>query len=163
MPIDFRCSQCGKLLRVADGAVGRQATCPECGALTTVPRPQSAGASPFGPSPTGPPPPQENPYQSPEQTAFPAIDRGYRSALRYGQVRNYLVEAILCTLFCCLPFGVVAIVFAAQVNGKLAAGDYQGAVEASRTARTWCWVSFWLGLIPMILFFFLQLAALTMS
>jgi len=41
------------------------------------------------------------------------------------------VQAILCTLFCCLPFGIVAIVFAAQVDGKLAAGDYNGAVYSS--------------------------------
>jgi hypothetical protein len=69
-------------------------------------------------------------------------------------VPNYLVQAILCTLFCCLPFGIVAIVFAAQVNGKLAAGDYQGAVSCSDSARTWCWVSFWLGVVPMVLYVF---------
>jgi Interferon-induced transmembrane protein len=61
-------------------------------------------------------------------------------------VPNYLVQAILCTLFCCLPAGVVAIVFAAQVNGKLAAGDYAGAVSASNNAKTWTWVSFGIGL-----------------
>lgn len=61
-------------------------------------------------------------------------------------VPNYLVQAILVTIFCCLPFGIAAIVFAAQVNGKLGAGDYNGAVETSKKARTWCWVSFWVGL-----------------
>ena len=39
------------------------------------------------------------------------------------QVPNNLVWAILSTLFCCLPAGIVSIVYAAQVNGKLAAGD----------------------------------------
>jgi hypothetical protein len=66
-------------------------------------------------------------------------------------VPNYLVHAILCTVFCCLPFGIVGIVYAAQVNGKLAAGDYQGAIMASDSARTWCWVSFLLGLLPAVL------------
>lgn len=61
-------------------------------------------------------------------------------------VPNYLVQAILVTIFCCLPFGIVAIVFAAQVNGKLAAGDYAGAAETSRKAKLWCWVSFGVGL-----------------
>jgi uncharacterized membrane protein YvbJ len=61
-------------------------------------------------------------------------------------VPNYLVQAILVTIFCCLPFGIPAIVFAAQVNGKLAGGDYAGAVETSKKAKTWCWVSFGLGL-----------------
>lgn len=35
---------------------------------------------------------------------------------------TYLAPAILTTIFCCLPFGIVSIVYAAQVNGKLAAG-----------------------------------------
>ncbi len=52
-------------------------------------------------------------------------------------VPNNLVWAILSTLFCCLPLGIVSIVFAAQVNGKLAAGDVQGAQEASEKAKKW--------------------------
>ncbi len=58
------------------------------------------------------------------------------------QVPNYLVQAILVTIFCCLPFGIVSIVFAAQVNGKVAAGDYAGATATSNKAKTWAWVSF---------------------
>ncbi len=69
------------------------------------------------------------------------------------EVPNYLVQAILCTLFCCLPFGIVAIIFAAQVNGKLAAGDYAGAVHASNQAKMWCWISFGLGLAAIVIYF----------
>src|SRR5579863_641228 len=61
-------------------------------------------------------------------------------------VPNYLVFAILATVFCCLPAGIPAIVFAAQVNGKLQAGDFAGAQAASKNAKTWCWVSFGIGL-----------------
>ena len=39
MPIEFRCSRCGKLLRTGDGTAGRQAQCPECGTIGTVPGP----------------------------------------------------------------------------------------------------------------------------
>lgn len=60
-------------------------------------------------------------------------------------VPNYLVQSILVTLCCCLPFGIVAIIYAAQVNSKLALGDIPGAMAASRNARTWCWVGFALG------------------
>jgi hypothetical protein len=71
-------------------------------------------------------------------------------------VPNYLVQAILATVFCCLPFGIAAIVFAAQVNGKLAAGDYAGAVQSSKQAKMWCWISFAaqivLVVIPIILY-----------
>ena len=68
-------------------------------------------------------------------------------------ISNYLAQAILVTLFCCLPFGIPAIVFAAQVNGRLEAGDYAGAVEKSKQAKTWCWVSFWVGLGILIIYF----------
>lgn len=68
-------------------------------------------------------------------------------------VPNYLAQSILVTLFCCLPFGIPAIVYAAQVNGKLIAGDMQGAVAASNSARMWCWVSFWTGLGVVALYF----------
>ena len=58
---------------------------------------------------------------------------------------NYLVPAIFCTLCCCLPTGIVALVYAAQANSKLAVGDIAGATAASRSAQIWCWVSFALG------------------
>ena len=61
-------------------------------------------------------------------------------------VPNYLVFAILATVLCCLPTGIAAIVYAAQVNGKLQAGDIVGAQAASRNAKMWCWISFGVGL-----------------
>jgi DNA-directed RNA polymerase subunit RPC12/RpoP len=169
MAIEFRCTQCHRLLRIGDDAAGRQARCPDCGAISLVPPagteapvpdaaselptlpPRSQPGSPFapgGPMPAGGGQPL-NPYEAPA-TYGPAQKQPF-AVPPLREVPNYLVQAILCTLFCCLPFGIVAIVFAAQVNGKLAAGDYQGAVSASGSARTWCWVSFWLGLIPIIL------------
>ena len=66
-------------------------------------------------------------------------------------VNNYLAQAILVTIFCCLPLGIVAIVFAAQVNGKLASGDYAGAVSTSNTAKLLCWISFGIGLAVIVL------------
>ena len=53
------------------------------------------------------------------------------------QPKNYLIESILVTIFCCLPFGIVGIVFAAQVNAKYDAGDYEGAVKTSKEAKKW--------------------------
>ena len=61
-------------------------------------------------------------------------------------VPNYLVQAILCTLFCCLPAGIVSIVYAAQVNSKLSVGDRAGAIQSSDNAKKWAWVSFGVGL-----------------
>jgi hypothetical protein len=56
-------------------------------------------------------------------------------------IPNYLVQSILCTLFCCLPFGIAAIVYASQVNSKQMAGDIAGALASSKKAKTWCWAS----------------------
>ena len=62
-------------------------------------------------------------------------------------VPNHLVWAILATIFCCVPTGIVAIVYAAQVNGRLDAGDYEGARSASDSAKTWAIVSMALWLV----------------
>ena len=43
---------------------------------------------------------------------------------------NYLVPAILCTLFCCLPFGIAGILFAVQANSKVQQGDIDGAAPS---------------------------------
>ncbi|MBL9124806.1 MAG: CD225/dispanin family protein [Planctomycetaceae bacterium] len=63
------------------------------------------------------------------------------------KVPNYLVQSILVTFCCCLPFGIVAIVYAAQVNGMLAGGNLAGAMKASNSAKMWCWIGFGLGLL----------------
>ena len=73
-------------------------------------------------------------------------------------VPTYLTEAILVTLFCCLPFGIAAIVYAAMAKGKLEAGDYAGARECAGKAKYWCQVSFFLGLLGVTLYFLAHLA-----
>jgi hypothetical protein len=73
-------------------------------------------------------------------------------------VPNYLWQSIVVTACCCLPFGIAAIVFAAQVNSKLAAGDVQGAVESSRKAKMWCWIAFGLGIISNLVLVALSVA-----
>jgi hypothetical protein len=50
---------------------------------------------------------------------------------------NYLLSAILVTLLCCLPFGIVSIVYASQVDSKFNLGDYAGAQASSESAKSW--------------------------
>lgn len=87
-----------------------------------------------------------NPYQS--------------SGAASGQkIPNYLVQAILVTICCCLPFGIVAIVYAAQVNGKMAAGDLAGALHASNSAKMWCWIGFGVGIAVNVIVGLIQVLA----
>jgi uncharacterized RDD family membrane protein YckC len=97
--IEFRCSQCGKLLRTGDDTAGKQAKCPSCGAILPVPElmqtaaappapsPPRGGlpnnpfaaespfsASPFGAAPASPfAPASDNPYQSPSSFSPPMV------------------------------------------------------------------------------------------
>ena len=67
-----------------------------------------------------------------------------------ADVPNYLVPAILATIFCCLPLGVVSIIFATQVNSKIAAGDTAGAVEASGKAKMFMMIAVGAGLLTWV-------------
>ena len=70
------------------------------------------------------------------------------SASEYtNYVPDYLVQAILVTVCCCLPFGIVAIVYAARVKAFLLGGQVAMAEEASEKAKMWCWVGFGLGIV----------------
>ena len=131
------CHNCGTPLSPAAGF------CPQCG--TAAPQAQAPGGSPpqQATPPFQPPPQQATPPFQPPPQQGPQPSAPFTPGTH---VPNYLVQAILVTIFCCLPFGIVSIVFAAQVNGKLGAGDYAGALEVSRKAKTWAWVSFGVGL-----------------
>lgn len=49
--------------------------------------------------------------------------------------KNYLTEAILVTLFCCLPLGIVSIIFASKVDSEYRKGNYEAAQKASKEAQ----------------------------
>ena len=55
------------------------------------------------------------------------------------KVPNYLVPAIISAV-CCFPLGIIGVIFAAQVNGKVAAGDIAGALDASKKAKLFSYI-----------------------
>lgn len=67
--------------------------------------------------------------------------------------KTWLVESILVTVLCCLPFGVAAIINAAKVDSKYASGDYEGAKKSSADAKKWTIIGLITGLVFMILYF----------
>lgn len=70
---------------------------------------------------------------------------------------NYLIQSILVTICCCIPLGIVAIVFSAQVDSKWNAGDYSGAIEASENAKKWGWIGFAVGITVNVIVIILQI------
>jgi hypothetical protein len=81
-----------------------------------------------------------------------------RNILSEPQPKTWLVESILVTLFCCLPFGIAGIVNAANVSTKYSAGDLEGAKRASQQAGKWTKWAFWTGLIGYFIYFISMLA-----
>ena len=64
-------------------------------------------------------------------------------------VPNYMVPAII-SLFCCLPLGIAGVIFAAQVNSKVALGDTAGALDSSKKAKMFSFIAIGLGLVAII-------------
>lgn len=76
---------------------------------------------------------QQNSYEAPPQQPQPT-----RTQQPTGpKPKNYLVLAILSTILCCLPFGIVSIIYAAKVDNYWNAGNYYDAEQASRKAKGW--------------------------
>jgi interferon-induced transmembrane protein len=72
-------------------------------------------------------------------------------------VPNYLIPAILSAV-CCFPLGIISILFAAQVNGKVAAGDIPGAMDASKKAKLFSIIFLGLGILGWVISFIFGLA-----
>jgi hypothetical protein len=93
---------------------------------------QDTAANP-GPAPHSAPQMYQAPraYQAP-----PYLAQGARP-----HVPSYMGWAIVVLLFCFMPTGIAAVVYASQVDSKLAHGDVEGALESSSKAKKWCWIS----------------------
>lgn len=77
--------------------------------------------------------------------------------------KSWLVESILVTLFCCLPFGIVGIVNASRVESRFYAGDIDGANRASAEAGKWTKIAFWIGIAVGVLYAILMIAGVGFS
>ena len=64
----------------------------------------------------------------------------------------YLILSIISTLCCCLPFGVVGIVFSAKINSAMMAGNFEEAQNNAKMAKIWIIVSFAIGLLTWLIY-----------
>jgi hypothetical protein len=72
-------------------------------------------------------------------------------------VDPWLWQSIVATILCCLPAGIVGIVFASQAQSALGVGDMTTAQQKARLAKNWTIASIALALawIPLALLFLL--------
>ncbi|XP_071812808.1 proline rich transmembrane protein 1B-like [Apostichopus japonicus] len=85
------------------------------------------------------------PQYDTEPEALPAIQR-FTLERRYPP-KDYLVEAILVTFFCCWPIGIAAILMSSYVARAVSIGDWDRAEWGSASARRCVCASFWTGLV----------------
>ncbi|MGD9126817.1 MAG: CD225/dispanin family protein [Planctomycetia bacterium] len=152
MPIQFQCPGCGKILAVGDENAGKQAKCPQCELVSLVPDQttvydaESATGS-AGPAPGGPQPFGQQPASQPGGSPFGGAPQPPQQQMPMRPINPHLVDAILVTLCCCLPFGIVGIVFAAQCKSQMEVGNYGMAMEYSKKANMWNMIGLVCGLV----------------
>lgn len=64
-------------------------------------------------------------------------DNAKRQDARPPRPTSWLIPAILVTIFCCLPFGLISVIYASKVDNLYADGRYEEAERASMQARNW--------------------------
>lgn len=75
--------------------------------------------------------------------------------------KTWMAESILVTIFCCLPFGIAGIVYAAKVSALYAAGRTEEAEAASKNAGKWTKIGFIVGLIVIVVYTIINISAVT--
>lgn len=66
--------------------------------------------------------------------------------------KNWLIESILVTIFCCLPLGIVGIIHATKVESLWNTGQHDAAIKSSQDAAKWVKIGFFVGLAVYILY-----------
>jgi hypothetical protein len=66
------------------------------------------------------------------------------------RIDTWLWQSIVATLLCCLPVGVVAIVFSAQSQSAMNVGNYAEAQAKANTAKTLTLVAVGVGLVGVV-------------
>jgi len=141
------CSNCG--MKFPDSAY----RCPNCGAEPANAAQAEAARTEY----TNLEPVQAEPVFSERvqaERSSPAGDAAARGDVS-RKVENHLVKSIIATICCCMPFGVVSIVYSAKVGPLLQANNIDAALEASKKANMWGNLSIGVGILVQALWLIL--------
>lgn len=111
-----------------------------------------------------PPPPISNPVVPPRPVQYQQqYHQGYQAQYQQAGMpvkpQSYLWLGICTTLLCCLPAGIVSIVYASKVDSMWNNGMYDEAKDNSEKAKTWGIISAVVGFVFGFVFFVIGLAS----
>ncbi|MDR1332266.1 MAG: CD225/dispanin family protein [Tannerella sp.] len=115
---------------------------PDWTAAGTLPELQGLFATQAPP----PPPPASQPAPAYQERTFGGAN------VPPPMPESNLIWAILVTVLCCLPLGIVSIIHATKVSSAYNLGDYEGAVKASADAKKWAIWSAIAGVVVIVLY-----------
>lgn len=110
--------------------------------------------APYGQAPYGASQGQQQPPYG--QQYYGAQAGGYNPYNNQPQAycpTTWLWQSIVVTILCCLPLGIVGIIYASRVQELWAQGRQAEAERASRTAKNWTLAGFVLSLAGYIIYF----------
>lgn len=100
------------------------------------------------------------PYGSPvPPVAPPSLQYTSQSRPFSDKPSSYMWLSICSTLLCCLPLGIVSIVYASKVDPNWAKGDYDEALANSQNAKNWGLASVIAGFAVGLIFFIIGLTS----
>ena len=147
MPQPATCPHCQKVLKLPDNSAGRTLRCPECQGRSQVVEAEGAPRL----EALEPPPKETIAPVVRSRRASPSRERSKDEGTNRGRrvpYRDYLLPAILSTVFCFWPLGIAAIIFAAKANSLRAAGNHERAAVQAAKARKFI---MWTVLLPVVL------------
>jgi hypothetical protein len=103
----------------------------------------------------------DNPYAS-MNTASLGYDQ-----VPASDIPNHLplsiVSAVMTLCCCCIPLGIIPVIFSTQVNTKIANGDFVGAKRDSDNAKLWAWIFIGVAIVIFFIQILLRIVAVGMS
>lgn len=74
--------------------------------------------------------------------------------------KTWLVESIIITCFCCLPFGIMGIINATKIETLYLSGAYEQALYRSKQAKKWTLWGFYIALLLFLISIIVSIVSL---
>ena len=73
------------------------------------------------------------------------------AAVTVERINTWLIPAIFAAVYCCMPFGIVSVVYADGANTEVSNRNCELAREKADKAKTWFWISVGCGILMFLI------------